>query len=466
MVLGWCTDLFAFLFYIVRHNYYYHLVSRYFSISQELRRSLSEVRIPLSWLTVMMNLGTLTVVYCALMFTVSYAYPGSKWKRLLAPLALPVILQFLIYHPSVSSILYLRMAETGIAFSSIEKIKIVTHAATRVINSLYLFAAVMIMIRHILQCKLRVIRLINSCVSISFVCFIAIFYLVFGSLPRFWLNITTVTDYVTYIPLNVASNPALMQYFPYICLLGILVIAVVFYRYCSIEKTFHKRQLKVSAHLNQFSAGFNVVSHSLKNQILCIEEEAKQIEENIGSNEAVLEAAGEIQKYACSMFDSITRLNSNLKIQHIELSLISLTDLCREIMEEVSRSAAHYTLQIAIPDTDIFCFASNSQLKECILNLIHNARDAIDDQRGLIRFTLEEEKNWAIISIIDNGCGISKLEQERIFQPFYSTKSSVSNWGIGLSTCDKIIEVHGGKLLVNSEPGSGTTFQILLSTIY
>jgi signal transduction histidine kinase len=209
-----------------------------------------------------------------------------------------------------------------------------------------------------------------------------------------------------------------------------------------------------------------VVFHALKNQLICIEEELIQLQENINEKEKLLQGIADIQKYTHSMFDSISYLHSKLKIQRMELELISLTELCCDIIEDLSRSKEYFPLYSDIPKRDIKCFAAKKQLRECILNLLRNAQEAIHPQDGEIWFKLDQEKNWAVITIIDNGCGISKLEQERIFHPFYSTKTSSKNWGIGLSVCSQIIEAHGGKLMVDSVMGMGSTFRILLSTIY
>ncbi len=64
------------------------------------------------------------------------------------------------------------------------------------------------------------------------------------------------------------------------------------------------------------------------------------------------------------------------------------------------------------------------------------------------------------ISIKDNGCGISNEDQEKIFQPFYTTKESGS--GIGLSLSLQIIQLHGGKLTMNSTPSKGSVFCIII----
>ena len=65
---------------------------------------------------------------------------------------------------------------------------------------------------------------------------------------------------------------------------------------------------------------------------------------------------------------------------------------------------------------------------------------------------------WVEISIRDTGVGIDAEEQERIFEPFYTTKPKGT--GLGLATVHRIVEAHGGSLRVASEPGEGTVFAL------
>lgn len=66
------------------------------------------------------------------------------------------------------------------------------------------------------------------------------------------------------------------------------------------------------------------------------------------------------------------------------------------------------------------------------------------------------------IAIEDNGIGISSDNLSKIFIPFYSSHAYSQHWGVGLTLTYKIIHAHEGKILVNSTPGAGTRFEILL----
>jgi signal transduction histidine kinase len=115
----------------------------------------------------------------------------------------------------------------------------------------------------------------------------------------------------------------------------------------------------------------------------------------------------------------------------------------------------------------VWALVNNSQIQQIILNLIVNARQAMKDG-GRLRLVIADnaEEGWAEISIGDSGCGIPNDKLQKIFDPFYTTKTADAQGqggtGIGLSLCRKIIEAHKGRIRVESEVGKGTMFTLKL----
>ncbi len=106
------------------------------------------------------------------------------------------------------------------------------------------------------------------------------------------------------------------------------------------------------------------------------------------------------------------------------------------------------------------------QLKQVFMNLLVNAYQAIEERAdaepGVIRIETEEEGGEIVVRISDTGIGIAEEDRARIFDPFFTTKSVGAGTGLGLSTSFNIVERHGGRILVESEVGRGTTFEIRL----
>jgi signal transduction histidine kinase len=89
-----------------------------------------------------------------------------------------------------------------------------------------------------------------------------------------------------------------------------------------------------------------------------------------------------------------------------------------------------------------------------------NAREAIGLD-GRIQVGTHRRDGWAVLDITDNGCGMSpEFVQESLFRPFQTTKKN--GIGIGMFHCRLIVEAHRGRIEVESVPGKGTTFHVLL----
>jgi PAS domain S-box-containing protein len=104
------------------------------------------------------------------------------------------------------------------------------------------------------------------------------------------------------------------------------------------------------------------------------------------------------------------------------------------------------------------------QLHQVIVNLITNAAQAIGAAEGRITVTLglDAEARALRLSVADTGCGMDEATKARIFEPFFTTKQVGTGTGLGLSVVHSIIEKHGGRIEVESAPGQGSCFSIML----
>ena len=104
----------------------------------------------------------------------------------------------------------------------------------------------------------------------------------------------------------------------------------------------------------------------------------------------------------------------------------------------------------------------NGQLEQCFINIIMNSIEAIDYQ-GKINIKVDRINIfWSLVSISDNGGGISNDDLDKIFDPFFSKKKKHNGTGLGLPIVKRIIEDHGGNIDVVSQEGKGTTFLVKL----
>jgi signal transduction histidine kinase len=106
-----------------------------------------------------------------------------------------------------------------------------------------------------------------------------------------------------------------------------------------------------------------------------------------------------------------------------------------------------------------------NQMKQVLLNLVHNALQAMPnggEMKILTETVARNNRDWVVVTVMDTGIGISQAAQARIFEPFYTTKGDRGGTGLGLSVTYGIVTDHGGQIDVESQPGKGSKFTVWL----
>ena len=144
---------------------------------------------------------------------------------------------------------------------------------------------------------------------------------------------------------------------------------------------------------------------------------------------------------------------------------IDLNDLVEEVILFLGKQLNEFRIKPVLElDTDIpKIFASGNQLKQVLLNMIMNAKNAMPNG-GVLTLSSHCEDGSVLLKIADTGVGIPAENMNQIFDAFFTTKSDVKGVGLGLSVCFGIIKEHGGEIRAESEVGVGTTFIISLLT--
>ncbi len=110
-------------------------------------------------------------------------------------------------------------------------------------------------------------------------------------------------------------------------------------------------------------------------------------------------------------------------------------------------------------DPDLFIHADPPRIKQVLLNLCRNAVEAMPGG-GVLTLGGRAEGGEVVIEVSDTGVGVPPSMAGRIFEPFYTTKQTGT--GLGLAVCRRVVEAHGGRITLTSQPGQGTTFQVRL----
>ena len=169
--------------------------------------------------------------------------------------------------------------------------------------------------------------------------------------------------------------------------------------------------------------------------------------------------------------------DASVKAKDIVTRLAELTKKGKEEnftevdVDEVIQSALRVTLPAKPKEVEVKCNfkgegnkikADSTQISQMVMNIVLNAYDAMRDDGGTLLVSTRISGEEVARRFKDNGCGMDTETLSRIFDPFYTTKESGKGTGLGLAIVAQIVETHGGKIYVDSEPGEGTEFRIYI----
>lgn len=164
----------------------------------------------------------------------------------------------------------------------------------------------------------------------------------------------------------------------------------------------------------------------------------------------------------------INHLRSFSRQSHDERRPVILTQVIDEALLLLGEQLRERGIAVEVasaPDLPSV-LADAGQLEQVVLNLLSNARDALVDRPDpricIAVKALDGSPPWLALSISDTGVGIPPETLEHIFEPFFTTKAAGQGTGLGLSISRGIVERHGGRIEVESTPGAGTTFRVVL----
>jgi signal transduction histidine kinase len=143
---------------------------------------------------------------------------------------------------------------------------------------------------------------------------------------------------------------------------------------------------------------------------------------------------------------------------------LDLVDVVNEAMAATSQLSLNKNIRVAqeVPGRPVLIMGDQDRLVQVVINLLSNAIKYCDADIGNVRLRLSSSHNEAKLEVIDNGPGIIPAERERIFEKFHqlrdASKGKPQGTGLGLAICKMIIDNHGGRIWVESEPGGGAKF--------
>ncbi|MFT5192855.1 MAG: signal transduction histidine kinase/ligand-binding sensor domain-containing protein [Verrucomicrobiales bacterium] len=227
------------------------------------------------------------------------------------------------------------------------------------------------------------------------------------------------------------------------------------------EKHLVHQQLQQAQKMDALGTLSSGIAHDFNNSLCAISNlaELARIEGNPDSRREFLENIIEASEQASDITRSLLTFGRK---GDLETKPCDLVPIVRRSVKLVQRLIpATIQIETQLPNEPIFCKIDPSNMQQVLINLAVNARDAMEDsEKKTLTFALDRHDDKARLTISDTGSGMTDQTKERLFEPFFTSKSRGKGTGLGLSIVHGIVAKLSGKISIESKEEKGTSFLI------
>ena len=302
----------------------------------------------------------------------------------------------------------------------------------------------------------------------------AISYLLLGMQYAMFAMFEPITVYQNYGSIKL---PNLFSYYSiknktgiwilFMCLFlaSTLILIIQSIKYCHYDFDEKKKELVIEERINEAALSSSILVHGIKNYLLSSEIVINKLKNNedVISNPGINEGVSNLSEINSFMLQRLNVLyRSFIKINTV-LKIASSSEVFGLVREKLGQQAELVTYDVE----EIKMLCDPDLLSEALCNIIKNALEAVSGNSGekTVKVGVHNKRTKILMTIKDNGPGIPKEAARNIFDPFFSTKNSQTNWGLGLSYANMVIRKHRGSIQFETTEGKGTVFLIDLPRV-
>ena len=216
------------------------------------------------------------------------------------------------------------------------------------------------------------------------------------------------------------------------------------------------------ASLGEMAAG---IAHEIRNPLASIQLYAEVLSEDLAELPPQAELCSKIDRSVRRMDVIVRDVLQFARESTVRIEPMAASDLMDRVVAECG---ARDRVRVAVrTDQDIFVDAS--LMMQALGNIVRNGLESMESQDGdgALDITVGEQRlrrpdgtlqDFTVFRIEDRGCGISEADQERLFNPFFTTRASGT--GLGLAIAHRVVDAHGGHIQVSDRAGGGTSFEV------
>lgn len=202
------------------------------------------------------------------------------------------------------------------------------------------------------------------------------------------------------------------------------------------------------------------MAHEIRNPLNNISLSMEQLQQEVGADAGIEPLVNIITRNVTRINDLIRELMNTARPSEIELQKTALqTVIDMAVAQVIDRATLkNVRMQLDYPEEPVYINANAQMLTIALLNMLVNATEAMEQDKGVLYIKVLLKDSLAILIIKDNGCGISKEDVSHLFEPYFTRKRN--GVGLGLASTLNILQSHKAQVEVDSRQGEGTMFTI------
>lgn len=437
-------------------------IIRFLYFSWEIKNRLQYFLITLNQMGYLIALGRTLFPFFLIKLAMNYSMIPVIRKKAWLSKAVAVL-------PLITLILYYPTVYRNIT-ASYPLLKVILAYASLFWITVYLLISAILLLYEFKSITMSFCRRQFSQIMICLFALSGIYYLYYRQDPGqvyhfYWFTYTWISG-IGYLKID----PSLASYLTLVIISVICCVLGFFSLFRFTQRNFmdNKEDIVMERKFDSVKGGVSVFVHSMKNQLLSnkvifkrIRQLYEQPEPDLRRLEECITALEDVNSLMLARMEELYRCVKSNAIYMTPVSLKEITQLAQELF---AKKYPDVRVNVEIEDNTLI-LADKVHLCEALYNLLINAQEAVinaNRKDGQVSLLCHLERLYTVIEVKDNGCGMTKNQMKKIFEPFYSSKNSNYNWGMGLYYVREIVKSHLGTLRVESKPGEGSSFYILL----
>lgn len=437
-------------------------VVKFLFFSKTIQKKVRYFYLTLNQLGFLIAVGRVLYPFFLLKFSVCYSMIARIKKN-------TYLKRFLVLIPLLNLILYYPQVYRNLTERNPFAAKLILHAGNVWIN-FYLIAAILLFLYEYVSIQKRFLRKQLRSILVSILALTGIYILYYnqdpGQVYRFYDYTFSWGKSIGYLKMN----PTLSSYLV-ISIISIICCILGFYsllNFTAGNYLMDKENLVLESKFDMARVGASMFVHGMKNQLLAGKIIHKRIHQIVGKEtidvEKLLQQLTTLEEIHELMYERIETLYQSTKQKSIQMKPEKIDTVITLALDRFHRKYPAVSVRKKLrAETTIL--VDKEQFCEVLSNILLNGYEAIlFAERGEadLSISCHNDRFYTIIEIRDNGIGINEKKIKKIFYPFYSSKNSKSNWGMGLYYVKEVVKSHHGMIRVESKIGEGTSFNLLL----